>query len=145
MGIGDSPPPRKSMVGCRGVHGSGRVGFVPNPDSTRMWRVNKKLTRNRPGDLVGFFGSGLVGFGFITGDKTWPDSVRSGRNLTGSCNIWPKYSWIRRDRTEIWPDPSRSGRNLTGSFYIWPKSGWIRQDRTEIWPDPSRSGLDFVG
>ena len=146
---------RNNSIACsliRGVHGSVRVGFLPNPDSTRMWRVNKKLTRNRPGDLVGFFGSGLVGFGlirvgfgFITGDETWPDSARSGRNLTGSCDIWPKYSRIRRDRTEIWPDPSRSGRNLTGSFDIWPKSGWIRRDRTEIWPDPSRSGLDFVG
>ena len=71
----------------RGVHGSGRVEFVPNPDSTRMWGVNKKLTRNRPEDLVGFFGSGLVGFGFITGDEIWPDPAISGRNLTGSFDI----------------------------------------------------------
>ena len=119
----------------RGVHGSGRVGFVPNPDSTRMWRVNKKLTRNWPGDLVGFFGLGLVGFGliqvgfgFITGDEIWPDPAISGQNLTGSFDIWPKYGRIRQDRTEIWPDPSRSGRNLTGSFDIWPKYGWIRRD-----------------
>ena len=104
-----------------------------------MGRVNKKLTRNQPGDLVGFFGSGLVGFelirvgfGFITGNEIWPDPTRSGRNLTGSFKIWPKYGRIRRDRTEIWPDPSRSGRNLTGSFDIWPKYGRILRDRTEI-------------
>ena len=42
--------------------------------------MNKKLTRNQPEDLVGFFGSGLigfglirVGFGFIIGDEIWPD------------------------------------------------------------------------
>ena len=79
---------------CRGVHGSGRVGFVPNSDSTRMGQVNKKLTRNRPGDLVGFFGLGLVGFGlirvgfgFITGNEIWPDPSRSDRNLAGSDEI----------------------------------------------------------
>ena len=77
----------EAIFTTRGVHGSVRVGFVPNPDSTRMWRVNKKLTRNRPGDLVGFFGSGLVGFGFITGDEIWPDPAISGRNLTGSFDI----------------------------------------------------------
>ena len=79
-----------------------------NPDSTRMWRVNKKLTRNRPGDLVGFFGLGFIGFGlirvdfgFITGDEIWSDSARSGRNLTESCDIWSKYGQIRRDLAEI--------------------------------------------
>ena len=31
----------------KAVHGSGRVGFVPNPDSTCMHRVGKNLTYNR--------------------------------------------------------------------------------------------------
>ena len=115
------PNAKANGLVCRGVHGLGRVGFVPNPNSTRMGRVNKKLTRNRPGDLVGFFGSGLVGFGLI----------------------WVGFGFITRN--EIWPDPARSGRNLTGSFEIWPKYGRIRRDRTGIWSDPSRSGLDFVG
>ena len=50
-----------------------------------MGQVNKKLTRNRPGDLVGFFGSGLVDFGliqvgfeFITVNEIWPDPAISG-------------------------------------------------------------------
>ena len=56
-----------------------------------MRRVDKNLTRNQLGDLVGFFDSGLVGFGliqvgpkFIIGAKIWSDSTRSGRNLIGS-------------------------------------------------------------
>ena len=40
--------------------------------------------------------------------------TKSGRNLTGSFDIWLKYGWICRDRTEIWPDPSRSGLDFVG-------------------------------
>ena len=32
----------------RGVHRLGRVGFVPNPDSSQMIRVEENMTRNRP-------------------------------------------------------------------------------------------------
>ena len=73
-----------------------------------MGRVNKKLTRNQPEDLVGFFGLGLVsfglirvGFGFIPGNEIWPDPTRSGRNLAGSVEIGQKSGWIRRDLAEI--------------------------------------------
>ena len=33
---------------AKAVHGSGRVGFGPNPDSTQLDRVIKNLTRNQP-------------------------------------------------------------------------------------------------
>ena len=46
----------------RGVHGSGWVGFVLDPDSTQNFRVGENGTRNRPEMLVELSGSGLVGF-----------------------------------------------------------------------------------
>ena len=76
-----------------------------------MGRVNKKLTRNRPGDLVGFFGSGLVGFGlirvgfeFITGDEIWPDPARFGRNLIRSVDIWPRFRRVTAGSRRIWSE-----------------------------------------
>ena len=35
-------------VGSRGVHGSGRVGFVPDPDSTQNFRVGENETETNP-------------------------------------------------------------------------------------------------
>ena len=53
------------MVPCRGVHGSVRVGFVPNPRPTRRTRVENVLTRRRPAresDQSGrFFARNTVG------------------------------------------------------------------------------------
>ena len=87
---------------ARAIHKSGRVGFVPNPDSTRMRRVDKNLTRNRPGHLVRFFGLGLVDFGLTqVGCRVLSSGLKSGR-------IW-------RGLAEIWPNPSRSSRDLAGS------------------------------
>ena len=95
----------------RGVHGSGRVGFVPNPDSTRHYRVGKISTRNRPtgsfrspGRVASVFGCKSVGFGFS-------DSLVFGRNLAGSC--------------QIWPDLTRVGRDSFGSMKIWLRFGWV--------------------
>ena len=109
------------MFLTRGVHGSSWVGFVPNTDPTQIIRVEENVARNQPGEVVGFFGSGLVGFG----------SQRVG------------FEFITRE--EIWPDPTRSGRNLAESVEIWTKSGRIWRDIVEIWLDPSRSSLDFIG
>ena len=39
---------RTFTVGIRVVHGSGRLGFGPDSNSTRLDRVIKNLTRNRP-------------------------------------------------------------------------------------------------
>ena len=85
----------------RAVHRLGRVGFVPNPNSTWMRRVDKNLTWNWPKDLVGFFGSGLVGFG-LTRIECWVLSLglKFGwiqRDLAGSIEIRPKSSQICRD------------------------------------------------
>ena len=82
------------MISSRGVHESVQVGFVPNPDSTQMRRVDEKLTRNRPGDLVGFFGSGFIGFRLI---RVGLRFYHWGRNLAGSDEIRPKSDQIRRN------------------------------------------------
>ena len=136
------------MAIIRGVHGSGGVRFVPNPDSTRMRRVDEKLTRNRPGDLVGFFGLGLIGFGVI---QVGLGFYHRGRNMVGSGEIKLKYGRIRWDQVEIWPESSRSGRNMVGFSEIKPKSGRIRRDLAQIssdkgenLPDLEGSRLDFV-
>ena len=50
------------IVVCRGVHESGRVEFVPDPDSSRNFCVGENGTRNQLRMLVGSGGSGLVGF-----------------------------------------------------------------------------------
>ena len=59
------------VIRSKGVHGSGRVGFVPDLDPNLHFRVSQNRTRNRPEMLVGSAGSGrvrfsgsLVGFGF---------------------------------------------------------------------------------
>ena len=43
-------------IGSRAVHGSVRVGFGLNPDSTRSSRVEQKRTRNRPLTTTGRVG-----------------------------------------------------------------------------------------
>ena len=39
---------KRRVTQFRAVHGSGQVGFGPDPDSTRLNRVTKIATRNRP-------------------------------------------------------------------------------------------------
>ena len=65
-----------SNTPIRGVHGSGRVRFVPNLDPTRIIRVEENVAQSQPGEVVGFFSLGLisfesrqVGIGFITGEE----------------------------------------------------------------------------
>ena len=58
-------PVRDKPMCTRGVHGSVRVGFVPNPIPTRRTRVENVLTRRRPAresDRSGrFFAGNTVG------------------------------------------------------------------------------------
>ena len=75
----------KSTIVSRGVHGLGWVGFVPNPEPTRMIRVEENVARNRPREVARFFGSGLVG------------SVLGLSPGTKSGQIWPKNGQICRD------------------------------------------------
>ena len=77
--------------------------------------MDGNLTRNQPGDLVVFFGSGLIGFGLIpVGLKFY----HRGRNLEGSSEIWPRFHRIMvrshrisKDMDQIW----------TRSRQIWSK------------------------
>ena len=41
------------VIGSKGVHGWGQVGFVPNPDPTRTIRVGENQNRNQPVLMVG--------------------------------------------------------------------------------------------
>ena len=89
---------RSLLLIIRGVHGSGQLGFVPNPDPTRIIRVEENMARNRPGDMVGFFDSGLVGFklyGFGYRVSS-PGSIFGWiqRDLAGSVKIQPRFHRI---------------------------------------------------
>ena len=48
-----------SIHHVRAVHGSVRVGFVPNPEPTRPDRLARNSTRRRPAWLIGSGGSDL--------------------------------------------------------------------------------------
>ena len=74
------------MTTTRGVHRSVQVGFVPNPKPTQMIQVEESVAWNQPREVVGFFGSGLVG------------------SVSG-LSPGTKSSRIRRDLAKIWPDP----------------------------------------
>ena len=104
--------------------GCPRVGFVPNPDPTRIIWVEENMARNRPGDLVRFFSSSLVGFGLYRfGYRVY----RREQFLAGSGEFWLK-----------------SSLNLAGSVEIWLKPGRICRDLAWILSDNGEISLDFV-
>ena len=82
----------------RSVYGSGRVGFVPDPDPTRNFRVGENRTRNRPGMLVGSAGLGRVGFS----------------SSPVSFGFYHRYRYFGQIR-EIWPDHDKISLNLVES------------------------------
>ena len=92
----------------RSVYGSGRVGFVPDPDPTRNFRVGENRTRNfrvgenrtrnRPGMLVGSAGLGRVGFS----------------SSPVSFGFYRRYRYFGQIR-EIWPDHDKISLNLVES------------------------------
>ena len=100
------------MDKIRGVHGSARVGFVPNPDSTQQTWVGEIRTCNRPVWSFGSAGSGLVGFGCISGGFGFAIrglnlagfSSKSGRistDLARSIKIWPIFLHILQVYAQI--------------------------------------------
>lgn len=72
------------VVAFRAVHGLGRVGFVPNPNLTRLRRMGENLTQNQPEDLVEFSVSALVSFGLI---RVGLEFYHRDQNLAGSGKI----------------------------------------------------------
>ena len=98
------------MVSTRGVHRSGRVGFVPNPNPTRIIQVEENMTRNQPKWSGQIFRFGSCRFrvvsvwvsGFIARNNFWLDSARSGRNLAGSVEVWPRFRRITARSRRIW-------------------------------------------
>ena len=126
----------------RGVHGSGQVEFVPDPDLTRNFRVGENRTWNRPKMLVRSAGLGRVRlvkftsrfwflslvcyFGLICQDlaKSQQDLVESqrdlarsrgsGLDLTGSRRIW----WVSSKL-------SRITSNIAGYCMFSSKNLWI--------------------
>ena len=71
----------------RGVHGSGRVGFGPNPDPTRRSRVEGGGTRNRPPASLGRVG---FGFGWCSGGSVGVESRRILQTSPESARILPE-------------------------------------------------------
>ena len=82
----------------RGDHGSGLCPTQTWPD---LFGWRKIRPQNRPGDLVGFSGSSLVGFRLYRfgywvycQEQFWSGSASFGRNLVGSVEIWPRFRRI---------------------------------------------------
>ena len=73
-------------VAFKGVHWSGRVGFVPDPDSTQIFLVGEKQNQNGPVIVVRSFGSSPSGFGFV--------------------QVGFGFRQIDQDLADIWPNPS---------------------------------------
>ena len=74
----------------RAVHGSGQVGFVPNPNLTRNFWVGENKTPNQLGMLVGSSGFKLYRSvsSFVAGVVIWPDLSRSGQITMRSRQTW---------------------------------------------------------
>ena len=85
-----SPKKKKILLSVgRGVHGSVRVGFVPNPDSTRSGRVGENQTRNRPLITTGRVGSDSKKRSV---DSVETDERRRQRRRTNRRQIWSEES-----------------------------------------------------
>ena len=86
------------IVVCRGVHESGRVGFMPDPDSSRNFWVGENGTRNQLRMLVGSGGLGLVGFRVVLSGF---GLYRQWCYLAKSVEIWPDHDKISPDLANL--------------------------------------------
>ena len=121
----------------RAVQGSGRVGFRPNPDSTRRHRVEG---RSNPKPTAGKIGR----FGFLW----WLASVGSDRlsELKKGIEIWRKSVagiWNFGQKLEIlagnWKISAETGKFspktgffLKYAFFFFARNCWV-------WPDLAKS------
>ena len=107
----------------RPVHGSVRVGFMPNPERTRLLRVYHFWTRRRP--VKGFGSDGRTSpetdrFSVrVEICKTTPNSTEIHRILLNPPN---RPHMLRSGQTSM-----RSHRILTRSGQISTRSHWISQ------------------
>ena len=119
----------------RGVHGSDRVGFVPNLDPTRNFLVGKNRTRNRPGMLVGSAGLGHVGF---SGSPVGFGFYRRCRYFDRIVKIWPNHDKISPNlvrsngfqvnfcrRTLVFVCFHQRTPNIVGSFWLYAQVGLL--------------------
>ena len=89
----------------RGVHGSVRVRFVPNPQPTQPSRVTNIQTRRRPVRESGRIGRFFIGSGRVS------VGVRFGQNSPNLAENWADLVEIRR----IWPKTGLVWLDLVGS------------------------------
>ena len=73
-----------------GVHKPGRIGFVPNIDLSRMFRVGENQNRNQSVLMVESSGSGSSSFGFVSIGFGF---CRRCRYFTAGADIW--LDWLR--------------------------------------------------
>ena len=102
--------------------GCPRVGFVPNLDPTRIIWVEKNMARNRPGDLVRFFSSSLVGFGLYRfGYRVYRREqflAGSGEFWPGFCRITARSRWILSRMLNISPETLKVSEIWSGMLNI---------------------------
>ena len=114
------------IVAIRAVHGSVRVGFVPNPEPTHRNWMRKKCIRRRPARVIGSDGSdhqqvvgGSVGVIDLRRQREKDEKTQIRRINADSGDSFPDFGEISL----------RSGKNLTGF--------------DDISPDPVKISLDL--
>ena len=107
------------MSVARVVHGSSRVDFGPNPDSTRQRRVRGRGTQNRlPEKSVEWVSSE----GERQSDQLVAEVKKNHRNLKNRSSESEKYCRNLENHAGIWKILPRSGKscrnlkNLSGIF-----------------------------
>ena len=120
----------------RTVHGSVRVGFVPNSELTWPHRVSNIQTCSRPIRWVGSGDSDIDRCQLVDnrtrGRRKMTKCAGNGWNLLDLVDIWPDLARFLKELTRSRRDLDEIFRNLVGSQ-------WICWDLDEISPNPNGS------
>ena len=133
----------------RGVHGSVRVGFVPNPEPTRSHRVERWTTRRRPPVTSGRVGSGSGVQRSGRSKSTWvlpsrsspeiakfsPDLAESSLDLRRICATTTGSKQERPPQAQIWMKTSISSPDLRRSSRIFAVLHWIFAESVDFSSD----------
>ena len=91
---------RGSSASIKAIHGSIRVGFMPNPEPTRRNRVGKKCTYCQPAGVIGSgssdhqrVASGLVG---VINLRTRRENNEKNTDPAKKPRFWRYFSSFRR-------------------------------------------------
>ena len=124
----------------RGVYESGclRVGFVPNPDSTRHYRVGKILTRSQPAGSFRSTGLGRIGFR-VWIDRFWVFQFTGFWPKSGQIyESWARFLWIYENLAELESGLPEFWLSLSKSWLVCQNLAYLSKEEARSWSDLSR-------